>query len=130
MEANYGVISLVPVAVVIITAIISKRALEPLILGSIVGFIILDGYKFVPAYLGATYTTIGENAYFIIIFGLFGIFIRLLEDANAISGFTKLSLKFANTKKKSGLLTWIMGNIFFLDNYFSILGAAISNKNC
>lgn len=128
MEANYGIISLVPVAVVIITAIISKRALEPLILGSIVGFIILDGYKFVPAYLGATYTTIGENAYFIIIFGLFGIFIRLLEDANAISGFTKLSLKFANTKKKSGLLTWIMGNIFFLDNYFSILGAAISNK--
>ena len=52
----------------------------------------------------------------------------MLEKANAISGFTRLGLKFANNKKKTGFLAWIMGIIFFLDNYFSILGAGISNR--
>lgn len=127
MEANYGFISLIPVAVVIITAIITRRALEPLILGGLVGFAILYKHLFVVEYLNNLYTVIGESAYFIVIFGLFGIYIKLLTDANATSGFTKLSLKFANNKKKTGLLAWVMGIIFFLDNYFSILGAAVSN---
>lgn len=125
---NYGLISLLPVAVVIISAIITKRALEPLILGTLVGFMILDGKGFVLSYLDSLYFELGDSAYFIIVFGLFGIYIRLLEDSNAISGFTKLGLKFANNKKKTGFLAWIMGIIFFLDNYFSILGAGVSNR--
>lgn len=127
MESNYGLISLIPVAVVIITAVITRRALEPLILGAVVGFLILAKENFVVEYLAALYKVIGENAYFIVIFGLFGIYIKLLTDANATSGFTKVALKFANTKKKTGVLAWFMGIIFFLDNYFSILGAAVSN---
>ncbi len=126
--ATYGIISLLPVAVVIVTALITKRALEPLILGTLVGFIILAKENFVVAYLDSLYGELGESAYYVIVFGLFGIFIHLLEKANAISGFTKLGLKFANNKKKTGLLTWVMGIIFFLDNYFSILGAGVSNR--
>lgn len=126
--ATYGIISLLPVAVVIVTAIITKRAVEPLILGTLVGFFILDKQNFVVAYLDSLYGELGESAYYVVVFGLFGIFIHLLEKSNAISGFTRLGLKFANTKKKSGLLTWAMGIIFFLDNYFSILGAGVSNR--
>lgn len=128
MDGTYGLISLLPVTVVIVTAIISKRALEPLILGTLVGFFILEKQNFVFAYLDSLYGELGTSAYFIIVFGLFGIYIKLLEDANAISGFTKLSSKFANNKKRTGLLSWVMGIIFFLDNYFSILGNAVSNK--
>ena len=50
------------------------------------------------------------------------------KSANAISGFTKVGLRFARNKKKAGFLAWIMGLVFFLDNYFSILGAGISNR--
>ena len=117
---TYGILSLLPVCVVIVSAIITKRALEPLILGTLVGFIIIAKQNFVVAYR--------ESSYFIIVFGLFGIYIHMLEKANAISGFTRLGLKFANNKKKTGFLAWIMGIIFFLDNYFSILGAGISNR--
>ena len=126
--ATYGIISLLPVAVVIVSAVITKRALEPLILGTLVGFIIIAKQNFVVAYLSSLYGELGESSYFIIVFGLFGIYIHLLEKANAISGFTRLGLKFANNKKKTGLLAWIMGIIFFLDNYFSILGAGVSNR--
>lgn len=126
--ATYGIVSLLPVAVVIVSAIITKRAVEPLIFGTLVGYIILEKQNFVVAYLDSLYGELGESAYYVVVFGLFGIFIHMLEKANAISGFTKLGLKFANTKKKSGFLTWIMGLIFFLDNYFSVLGAGVSNR--
>ena len=125
---TYGILSLLPVCVVIVSAIITKRALEPLILGTLVGFIIIAKQNFVVAYLDSLYGELGESSYFIIVFGLFGIYIHMLEKANAISGFTRLGLKFANNKKKTGFLSWIMGIIFFLDNYFSILGAGISNR--
>ena len=125
---DYGLISLVPVLVVIVSAIITKRALEPLILGTLVGFVILAKENFVVAYLDSLYGELGESSYYIIIFGLFGIYIHLLEKANAISGFTKVGLRFARNKKKAAFLAWIMGLVFFLDNYFSILGAGISNR--
>lgn len=100
MEGTYGIISLVPVIVVIVTAIITKRAVEPLILGTLVGYVIIAKENFIIAYLDSLYLELGESAYYIVVFGLFGIFIHMLDKANAVSGFTKLGLKFANTKKK------------------------------
>lgn len=128
MDVSYGALSLIPVTVVIITAIITKRALEPLLLGSFVGFFILAKESFLFAYLDALYFELGNSATFIITFGLFGIYIKLLEESNAINGFTQWGLKFANNKKRSGILTWVMGMVLFLDNYFSILGAGVSNR--
>lgn len=128
MEGTYGIISLLPVAVVIISAIITKRAVEPLILGTLVGYVIIAKQHFLTAYLDSLYLELGESAYFIIVFGLFGIFIHMLDKANAVSGFTKLGLKFAKNKKRAGFLAWIMGIIFFLDNYFSVLAAGVSNR--
>ena len=50
---NYGIISLVPVLVTIISAFITKRTVEPLLLGGIVGFIILaKGGFFMAAQIG------------------------------------------------------------------------------
>jgi hypothetical protein len=66
--ANYGILSLLPVTAVIVTAIITKRALEPLIIGTLIGFFILDGPNFVFSYLDSLYLELGESAYFIIIF--------------------------------------------------------------
>ena len=43
---SYGLISLVPVVVVITMALVTKRTLESLIVGSLVGFIILKGTGF------------------------------------------------------------------------------------
>ena len=85
MEATYGIISLLPVAVVIVTAIITKRAVEPLILGTLVGYAIIAKGGFLNAYLNSLYIELGESGYFIVVFGLFGIFIHMMDKANAIS---------------------------------------------
>ena len=51
MEGTYGILSLLPVFVVIVTAIITKRAVEPLILGTLVGYAIIAKEGFIVAYL-------------------------------------------------------------------------------
>jgi len=78
--ANYGMLSLLPVTAVIVTAIITKRALEPLVIGTLIGFLILDGPNFVFSYLDSLYMELGESAYFIIIFGLFGKFLNSVDS--------------------------------------------------
>lgn len=70
MEGTYGMLSLLPVIVVIVTAIITKRAVEPLILGTLVGYFIIAKEGFVVAYLDSLYTELGESAYYVVIFGL------------------------------------------------------------
>lgn len=93
MEGTYGALSLIPVIVVIVTAIITKRAVEPLILGTLVGYVIIAKENFVLAYLDSLYVELGESAYYVVIFRLLtkskG---KFLFDFSQISNFDKLSL--------------------------------------
>lgn len=125
---TYGLLCLLPVVIVITTAVITKRAIEPLLVGIAAGYIILDKQYFVVSMLDSFMLEMGESAYYILVFCLCGAFIRLLEGANAVSGFTRLGMKFANTKKKSALLMWVMGICLFLDEYFSVLSTGIANR--
>ncbi len=125
---TYGIISLLPVAVVIVTAMTTKRALEPLVLGALVGFAILSRERFIFSYLDALFFEISNSAYFIVVGGAFGAFIRMLEESKAITGFTRLIMGVANTKKKSVIITWLIGMVFFFDNKFSNLSAGLSNR--
>ncbi|MGI6766320.1 MAG: hypothetical protein ACOX4R_03780 [Lentihominibacter sp.] len=43
---SYGIISLLPVTVVIVVALLTKRTVEPLIMGAVVGYVILYKAKF------------------------------------------------------------------------------------
>ena len=66
--STYGILSLIPVLVVIVSAIITKRALEPLILGTLVGFVILAKQNFIVAYLDSLYGELGESAFYVVVF--------------------------------------------------------------
>ena len=80
---TYGIISLLPVLVVIVTAIISKRALEALTLGTIVASIIIAKGGWWSTFFTAVQVEIGDSAYYIIMFGMFGALIKLLDESGA-----------------------------------------------
>ena len=61
---DYGIICLVPILVVIVTAIISKRAFEPLALGSVVGYILLYKGGFFGNWVNAYLGVIADNAWY------------------------------------------------------------------
>lgn len=116
---NYGVISLIPVLVVIICAVITKRSFESLLLGTIVGFLIVEKQNFIPAWLDSFYTvfkddTVSWLGLFVV---LFGALIALFERSGALAGFSIFISKFANSRRKSLLFTWFIAICMFTDDY-------------
>lgn len=123
---TYGIISLIPVAVVIITAVISKRAMESLVLGTFVGAIILSGSGWWSTWFGLTLAEIGDSAYYILMFGMFGTMIRLLEESGAALGFADIGARVANSRKKTLIFTWLLGIVIFVEDYLNALGVGVA----
>lgn len=126
---HYGAISLIPAAVVIVTALLTRRTLEPLLLGSIIGFILISGTGFFSAWLDAVYTVMMDatTAWVILVCGLFGSMVALLEKSGGALGFSDIAVKLTKNRKTALAATWILGIIVFIDDYLNALavGAAM-----
>lgn len=129
LVSNYGIISLIPVTVVITTAVISRRTVEPLILGALVGYAILYKASFFTEFLYGFTTIISENGWFILVFGLYGIVIVLLEKSGGALGFGDFGAKVAKTRASSLLITWVLGILVFIDDYLNNLGVGTAMRN-
>lgn len=134
MEETYGIISLLPVITVIVTAIITRRTVEPLIIGALVGYVILYKGSFFIEFLNGFTAVVAENAWYILVFGFFGMVIVLLEKSGGALGFGDWGAKFCRTRGMTVLITWILGIIVFIDDYLNNLGVGtamrtISDKN-
>ena len=129
LASNYGIISLIPVTVVIVTAVISRKTVEPLILGALVGYVILYKATFFTEFLYGFTAIISENAWFVLVFGLYGIVIVLLEKSGGALGFGDFGTKVAKTRAASLLITWVLGILVFIDDYLNNLGVGTAMRN-
>lgn len=129
LASNYGIVSLIPVTVVIVTAIISKKTVEPLILGALVGYVILYKASFFTEFLYGFTEIISENSWFVLVFGLYGMVILLLEQSGGALGFGEFGTKIAKTRASSLIITWILGIIVFIDDYLNNLGVGTAMRN-
>lgn len=129
LASNYGIVSLIPVTVVIVTAVISKKTVEPLILGALAGYVILYKASFFTEFLYGFTEIISENSWFVLVFGLYGMVILLLEQSGGALGFGEFGTKIAKTRASSLIITWILGIIVFIDDYLNNLGVGTAMRN-
>lgn len=127
---DYGVICLIPSAIVIILALSTRRIMEPLLAGAIAGFLIAAGPTgFFTAFIDATYTVMMDatTVWITLVVGLFGVLIKWLEKGGGASGFSVVVQKIATTRKKALLVTWLLGIAVFIDDYINAMavGAAM-----
>ena len=130
MMDHYGALSLIPAAVVIITALFTRRTLEPLLLGSIIGFIILEGTNFFYAWLDAVYVVMmdGVTVWVILVCGLFGSLVALLEKSGGALGFSDIASRLVKSRKSALIGTWILGIIVFIDDYLNALAVGTAMR--
>lgn len=126
---SYGLISLLPVLVVIVAAIITKRALESLVLGTFVAAIILAKGGWWGTWYDYTLTEIGDSASYIIMFGMFGAMIRILDQTGAAMGFADIGAKVANSRNKTQIFTWLLGIVIFVEDYLNALGVGVAMRS-
>ena len=85
---DYGIWTLLPIVVVVAVALKSRRALEPLILGTLLTYIIVDGLSFPIGWMDAFFrvATDQSHQWVFMVCGLFGALIALLGGNAAIAG--------------------------------------------
>jgi Na+/H+ antiporter NhaC len=107
---------------------ISKRAFEPLAFGSVVGYIILYKVGFFGEWVTAYLSVIADNAWFWLLFFLFGSVVRLLTASGGALGFTKIGSRIAKTRPRALMITWVLGLAIFIDDFLNNLAIGTAMK--
>ena len=127
---DYGIVSLVPTAVVLALAIWSHRTIESVIAGALVAFLITSGSGFLSAFSEAILTVMQDEdtAWVLLVCGLYGSFIALIVKGGGAQAFGHLVTRYVQGKRGSLLWTWVLGLVIFLDDYLNSLTVSSSMK--
>ncbi|MBR6224190.1 MAG: hypothetical protein IKR02_00530 [Firmicutes bacterium] len=128
---DYGFISCLPIIVLIVGALLTKRIMEMLLLATFTGVIILYKGSFLDGFVDVLYDTFSSwslQFVFIILF-TFGGLIKLFQTSGAISGFGDILSKYASGPKKPLLLAWILGILMFVDDFLNVLTVGFSLRD-
>jgi len=134
MDETYGIISLIPIIVILVTALITKRTIESILFGVIVGFLILAGGNPVDMFeqfLESLYTVMmdEESVWVFLVVALFGSLIALMEQAGGVFGFSRMTEKLIKSRKSSLIGTWILGLIVYVDDYLNCLAVGSAMRS-
>lgn len=130
---NYGVFSIAPAVFLIAYIFVTQRIVESLVLASLIGVIMVSRPVTVGegSWIGNTFTDFSDSllntmmsediAWLIIVCGLMGSIISLIEKSGGAFAFGEWVAKRAKTAKSSLMWTWVLGIIIFIDDYLNSL---------
>ena len=120
---HYGILSLLPVAVVIVLVLLTRRTAISLVAGTIVGAVLLYGLEFPKPWLDVVYGVMGSDLWIwlVLVCGFFGSLVALFEASGGTQAFTTLAGKLCKGERSTLLGTWILGMVIFVDDWLSIL---------
>ena len=132
-NAEPGIFSLVPAIFLIIYIFATQRILEALILASLIGFIMVSrpAVQSEESWIANTFSNFSDGllnvmmsediAWLIIVCGLMGSIISLIEKAGGSYAFGEWIAAKAKTRKSSLMCTWFLGVVVFIDDYLNSL---------
>jgi len=127
---DYGILSLIPTLVVLVMAIVTRRTIESLLAGAIVGLLMYQPFDIVTQGSDILLDVLGNETvtWIILVCGLFGSLIALLVKMGGVLSFGNAITKRIHTQRQSLLATWILGLIIFVDDYLNALTISASMK--
>ena len=127
---HFGVVSLVPTAVVLAVAVWTRRPVESLIIGALVGFVILAPRDPLTAFTDGMIAVMQNETvgWIILVCALFGSLITLLVRVGAASRFGDAASARIRTRGGSLAVTWLLGLAVFIDDYLNVLAVSSSVK--
>jgi tetracycline resistance efflux pump len=123
-------LALVPAFIVVVLSVWLRRAFEPLLIGCLVGYLLINPSAFPNNFLEGLTLTLQEKdtVWVILVCGLYGSLIHLIIESGGVFAFGELALKYVNTRRKSLIITWLMGVFIFIDDYMSALAVGVTMR--
>ena len=125
---SYGLIATLIVLVIVVGAITTKKCEAFLIAGSMVGALVLWKQNFLTEWVSTLEGVMSDEAYVILICGLFGSLVALLTASKGSFGFTKIVTKICSTERKTLFTTFLLGILIFVDDYLNVLSIGTAMK--
>lgn len=121
--AQLGALCTIPALLMILYIFITKRIIEALAMGAIVGFIMVNepGTNVIQSFSDSLLSTMMSEdiAWLIIVCGLMGGIISLIERAGGAYAFGQWASTKAKSEKAALIWAWILGVIIFIDDYLN-----------
>jgi Na+/H+ antiporter NhaC len=131
MMDDPGFISLVPTLVVFLLAVITRRPIESLISGSLVGLGIIHGTQFIGGFAESSIRVMTDPdvAWVILVCGFMGSLIGILIRTGATSAFTTKMSTWVTSPKSALMASWVLGIFMFVDDYLNSLAVGSAMRN-
>ena len=122
---DLGAIALVPTLCVFVLAVATRRPIESLIAGSLVGLVILHGTGFIDGFAETSVRvmTDADVAWVILVCGFMGGLIGVLIRTGSTRAFTEAMGRRVRSAKGALAATWLLGIFLFVDDYLNSLAA-------
>ena len=128
---QFGVLSLLPAASVLLLAIFTKRPIESLIAGCFIGLLMTGTINDVLLRFSDLALDTMKNetiGWIILVCGLMGSLIMLFLRTGAAVAFSELVATRAKSRRSALVGTWLLGLFIFLDDYLNALAVGTSMR--
>ncbi|PID58478.1 MAG: sodium:proton antiporter [Gammaproteobacteria bacterium] len=122
--------SLLPTLTTVVMAIISRRPFESMIAGCVAGLVMLDPSNVITSFADNLSKVMGDESivWVVLVCGLMGGFIKLLEISGCLGGFTEWLKTKIKSRRQSLVATAVLGVVVFIDDYLNCLAVSSSVK--
>lgn len=129
-DTSYGWMSLLPTALVLVFALTTHRTVEALFSGAIAGVLMLNPTQAVEQIVGIAMDVMMDEtiAWIILVCGLMGGLIAVLEKGGSILSFSNLLVTKVKSRRQSMLMTFVLGIVIFIDDYLNAIAISSSMK--
>jgi tetracycline resistance efflux pump len=124
LEGGYGLISCIPIVVLLVSVLWTRRIFECILVSIFIALFISEGITGILwTFIDLIYTMLADETYswILLMLLLFGGLIKLLEESGGTFGFGVFATKYIKSEKSSLLATFILGILIFIDDYLNNL---------
>ncbi|WP_022890545.1 Na+/H+ antiporter NhaC family protein [Agromyces italicus] len=127
---DVGALALLPVVIILVVAVLTRRTLFAMLCGTLVGAVLLGGWGFFDSWIGYFGTAMADETlqWLMLVVVLFGILITLFERSGAVREFAAWAERFVNSRRKSTVLSFLLAIVLFVDDYLNVLTVGTSMK--
>ncbi len=120
---DFGALAVVPTLTVFTLALVTRRPIESLIAGAVLGLLMLHGTGFLGGFADTTLRVMTDEdvAWVILVCGFMGSLIALFVRTGATRAFTDRLSRYARSKGSALMTTWGIGLLLFVDDYLNSL---------
>jgi Na+/H+ antiporter NhaC len=127
---DFGLLTLLPVLVVIVLATVTRSSFEPLVIGILTGCVIAYRGNFLNKFIENLTSALTDrtSGWVILVCMLYGSLIMMMIRGGGTIGFSNFLLKFVHSRRTALLATWILGLLIFVDDYLHSLAVGAAMK--